>query len=113
MATNRELRRALLRKLGVTPQGLSHRVQKKIKQLPMNTSEATYVIAHDEGLRLGDYLTQDELANVRHLQAQLRQAGPAPTPFRENGGYRRAKQKGPRELKFGNKVKVASTMLSA
>jgi hypothetical protein len=115
MATNSDLRKALLEKLGVTQQALSLRVQKKIRQLPMSTSEATYVIAHDEGLRLDSYLPKDEVATVRHLQAQLRQVtGAAPAPPRVNGGSRRApKAPGPRQIRVGGKVNVKGTLLSS
>jgi hypothetical protein len=51
VATNTKLRQALLKKLGVTPQRMSQRVT-QIKRLhgPMSTEDATYVLAHQEGL---------------------------------------------------------------
>lgn len=65
--TNRELRRALLEKLGVTPQALSYQVQKLKKQYPMTTEDATYVIAHREGITLDKYLDRAAVDRVRDL----------------------------------------------
>jgi hypothetical protein len=68
MATNRNLRNALLKYLGVTPQRLSQRV-KKMKSLhgPMMTEEVTYVIAHQEGFDLTKYLDGEIVDRVRGL----------------------------------------------
>lgn len=71
MATNAKLRKALLEKLGITPQALSLRAQKRKKQLPMSTEQAVYTIAHDEGIDLSKYLTKEETTEVRHLLSQL------------------------------------------
>jgi len=109
MTTNRALRHALLKKLGITQQALSLRVQKKIKQLPMSTEEATYAIAHDEGLKLHQYLESDDVARVRQLQAQLRHAG-AGVP--NSGKPRVPATKGQRGIRFANRMKVTSTILS-
>jgi Swt1-like HEPN len=116
MATNRALRTALLKKLGISKQTLSARVQKKISELPMSTTEATYVIAHDVGVKIHQYLSGDEVEKVRMLQAQLRHAGASPSHARApavNGAGRRSAVSGPREIRFSNKIKVSSTMLSA
>jgi hypothetical protein len=115
MGTNRQLKSILLQKLGVTPQALSLRVQKKIKQLPMTTAEATYLIAHDVGLRLTDYLKADEIANVRHLQTQLNNSGSAAAGSfdRKVVTGRRAKGSHPREIRFANRMKVMSAVLAA
>jgi len=66
--TNRELRAALLKKLGVTPQRLSQRVA-QVKRLygPMSTEDGTYVLAHQEGLDLTRYLDQATVDRVRHM----------------------------------------------
>jgi hypothetical protein len=66
--TNRELRAALLKRLGVTPQRLSQRVA-QVKRLygPMSTQDGTYVLAHQQGLDLTRYLDQATVDRVRHL----------------------------------------------
>lgn len=68
--TNRELRLALLKKLDVTPQALSQRAQRLKKQYPMSTEQATYVIAHREGIPLDHYLPTDVLGDIRQLVLQ-------------------------------------------
>lgn len=72
MATNRKLRTALLAKLGVSPQRLSQRVQKRKAELPMSTELATYTIAHEEGLDVAKFLSDEQTSEVRQLVAQLR-----------------------------------------
>jgi hypothetical protein len=66
--TNRELKGALLKKLGVTPQRLSQRVA-QVKRLygPMSTQDGTYVLAHQEGLDLTRFLDQAAVDWVRNL----------------------------------------------
>jgi len=70
--THKSLKAALLKKLGVTKQRLSQRVQAVIRQLPMSPDEAAYCIAHQEGLRLDKFLDRDTIAHVRGLVAALR-----------------------------------------
>lgn len=65
--TNRQLRKALLEKLGFTPQALSQRVQKLKTQYAMTTEDATYVIAQREGIILDKYLDKDTVDRVRSL----------------------------------------------
>ena len=68
MPTNRELRTALLKHLGVSPQRLYQRGKNtKQKHGPMSTEEATYVIAHQEGLDLTKYLDPSTVDRVRNL----------------------------------------------
>ncbi len=68
MRTNSDLRKALLSYLGVTKQRLSQRVKKvKTQNGPMTTADATYVIAHQEGLDLTKYLDAAEVSHVRSL----------------------------------------------
>lgn len=71
--TNRQLRKALLEKLGVTPQALSQRVKKLKKQYPMTTEDATYVIAQREGIILDKYLNKE---TINHVGALLQYISP-------------------------------------
>jgi hypothetical protein len=65
---NREVRRELLTKLRVSPQALSQRAQRiKDKYGPMTTEEATYIIAHIEGVDLAKYLPLGQLDKIRSL----------------------------------------------
>ncbi|WP_321992540.1 Swt1 family HEPN domain-containing protein [Marispirochaeta aestuarii] len=69
--TNRELRKDLLKKLNISKQALSNRVKKVKKEAPMSTEDATYIIAHREGLLLDKYLNQDELRHLRQIMSQV------------------------------------------
>lgn len=73
--TNKALKTALLKKLGVTKQRLSQRVKALMQQVPMSTEEATYCIAHQEGLRLDKFVDSEAVARVRDLLAGLRSRG--------------------------------------
>jgi Swt1-like HEPN len=81
VATNPQLRADLLKKLGgVSRQRLSQRVA-DIKKAhgPMSTEDATYVLAHQQGLDLPKYLAQATVDRVRGmLQRTADQAAPAP-----------------------------------
>ena len=87
-ATNAALRAKLLDKLGVTPQALSLRVQKRKKELPMSTPHAAYTIAHDQGIDISKYLSPEETAEVRvlisDLQRNVQPAAKAPKPARNS-----------------------------
>lgn len=68
MATDRKLSIALLKRLGVTPGRLSQRVKKmKNDRGPMSTEDATYVIAHLEGLDLTKFLDGKIVDRIRGL----------------------------------------------
>ncbi len=69
--TNRQLRRALLEKLGITPQALSQRVQKLKRNYALTTEEATYIIAQQEGIILAEYLDRETLNHVRGIMQQI------------------------------------------
>lgn len=113
MATNRELRTALMAQEKLTQQGLSKRVQKKIKQLPMSTTEATYLLAHEAGIKIHKYLSPAEVEKVRQLHAQLGQIGtPQVQRPSVNGSTRRSASSGPREIRIGQSNRFTSAMLS-
>lgn len=75
---NKKLRKALLDKLGSSPQALSQRIQKLKKQIPMTTEDAAYVIAQQKGIILGKYLKSEELDRVRILHQQISSSNPQP-----------------------------------
>jgi len=66
------LRLALLRKLRFNRQRLSQRAQELKQRLPMSTTQAVYVIAHDEGVDISEYLDTDAVAEVRALVKDLK-----------------------------------------
>jgi hypothetical protein len=69
--TNRELRKVLLKKLRVTPQALSQRVQKLKRKYAITTEDATYIIAQREGIILDRYLDKDTVNHVRGIMQQI------------------------------------------
>ncbi len=83
--TNRHIRRALLDKLGVTRQALSLRVKKLQDHAPITTTDATYVIAHRNGIDLDRYLSPELADRIRALLVSVpdvptrpRRGGPPP-----------------------------------
>lgn len=68
MPTDKKLRSALLKRLKVTQQRLSQRVmQMKGDHGPMSAEDATYVIAHLEGLDLTRYLDASTVHRIRTI----------------------------------------------
>ena len=72
MATNRQIKLALLDKLDVTPQRLSQLVRARKDELPMSTEQAVYTLAHEHRIDISRYLSKEETADVRQLVAHLR-----------------------------------------
>ena len=115
MTTYRKLRQKLMTDKCLSKQALSAQVKKKREQLPMSAEDATCIIAHDKGLKIHKYLSEEKLRHVRDLQAQLRQVGSGgaarDTRPSINGKERRASASGPREIRFANQFRVTSSML--
>jgi len=104
---NRELRAALLSKLGVTPQRLSQRAQALSRQVPMSTEEATYCIAHHEGIRLHKFLDSEAVARIRELVSAL-QAG------RQSGQEHKSRTKTItklKEIRVGGSLSITDPVL--
>lgn len=76
MRTEPNVRRELLDRLDISPQGLSYRA-KKMKEAygPMTTEEAVYVIAHLEGIDLSRHLS---IATLDRVRALVPRAAPDP-----------------------------------
>jgi hypothetical protein len=72
--TNKKLRQDLLKKLDITQQALSLRVQGIKKKHPMTTDDAVYVIAQQQGIILDRYLEQTVVDRVRGLIQQMNYA---------------------------------------
>jgi hypothetical protein len=83
---NREVRKELLDKLGVSRQALAQRVKRlKTKYGPMTTDEAVYIIAHQESIDLGKYLPLDVLDRIRSLIPREVAPQKQPIPARKGG----------------------------
>ncbi len=76
--TNSDLRAAVLKKLGSSPQALSQRAKRLKRSCPMSTAEAVYVIAHQEGIDISRYLPRETVAVVRELVGKLTPSAGAP-----------------------------------
>lgn len=106
--TNKELRKALLKKLGVTPQALSQRVQKLKENHPITTTDATYIIAQREGIILDRYLDKDTIGHVRGL---LQQISPATQARVSTGRKTREEREVSRTIVFPKEFKVTDPIL--
>jgi ribosomal 50S subunit-recycling heat shock protein len=73
--TNKNLKKDLLRKLSITQQGLSYRVQKLKKTYSITTEDATYIIAQKEGITLDKYLKKVEIDRVREIMRDILPSG--------------------------------------
>jgi HEPN superfamily Swt1-like protein len=90
----RELRAHLQERLGVGERQLQRLVAKRAAELPSTTDEALYVLAHENGLRLQNYLTPMQIADVRAL-VQGRSVAPAPAPTPRTAASRKSTTRSP------------------
>lgn len=97
--TNQTIKKALLDKLGVTPQRLSQLVQKRKAELPMSTEHAVYTLAFENGVDVSKALGNEGTAEVRGLVAQLRSSKPAAASAAINGSPARKKPAAKTEVK--------------
>lgn len=67
----KELRKALLNKLGITPQALSQQAQKIKAHVPMTTEQAVCIIAQRNGIKLDKYLDEEMIHLIRDLLQQV------------------------------------------
>jgi Swt1-like HEPN len=79
----KELREHLKEKLGISDRHLRRLIAEKASELPSTKQQALFVLAHENRMRLQDYMTSDQIADVRSL-VQSRPV--APPPVRSNGG---------------------------
>jgi len=111
MATNRALRAALLGQMDWSKQNLSARVQQKKKTAPMSTEDATYLIAHENGIKIDRYLSREQVAHVRTL-VHHQPSTAALSPKRAAQTLAKGKA-GVREIRFPNEFKVANPLLAS
>lgn len=105
---NQELKSALLAKLNVQAAALSKRAQKKKLEVPMSTEDATYLIAHEEGIRIDRYLTPEQVARIRGLHTTGRAL---PSAGHTERRASRAQATHARELRFPSQFRVANPLL--
>jgi hypothetical protein len=79
-----ELRKELIKKLGISPQALSQRSKKIITSIPMKPRDAICIIAQQNGLRLDKYLDEETINRIRLLLAQFNKTSPLIPPQKVN-----------------------------
>jgi len=112
MSTNSALRSALLAKLQLTPQGLSKRVQLKKALSPMSTEDAAYLIAHEAGIKIDKYLTDEQVDRVRGLHSQMKTTA-SPAVVARRSTTPKSTAKSIRQIRFPDRFIATSALLSA
>lgn len=62
-----ELREHLQQKLGISSRHLRRLIANKAAELPSTNQQALFVLAHENAMRLTDYMTPEQIAEVRTL----------------------------------------------
>jgi hypothetical protein len=112
MATNTDIKDALLRKLNIKAAALYKRAEAMRKKLPMTVEDSIHLIGFQEGVKIGKYLSPEQVQNIRHLQTQFVQANSGVAQL----AARRAKQHTnskavAREIRFPNEFKMTNPLL--
>jgi hypothetical protein len=113
MATNVDIKNALLKKLDIQEAGLYKRAGAMRRKLPMTAEDSVHLIAFQEGININKYLTAEQVQSVRHLHTQFVQAsGTAPAPTAHSSKWRApTSSTGDREIRFPNEFKVTNPLL--
>lgn len=113
MATNAGLKSALLKKLNTKAAALYKRADAMRKKLPMTVEESIHLIGFQEGIKIGQYLSPEQVQNIRHLQTQFVQAngGAAQVATQPAKQHRRSKPQPAREIRFPNEFKLTNPLL--
>ena len=113
MATNVDVKNALLKKLDIQEAGLYKRAGAMRKKLPMTAEDSVHLIAFQEGIKIDKYLTAEQVQSVRHLHTQFVQAnGTVPAPAAPPSKRRvLTSSTGDREIRFPNEFKVRNPLL--
>lgn len=111
-----QLRRALAKKEGITPQGVSWRVQKlrnDHKDLLITPEDAVCVVAHQAGIRLDEYLDNDTLGRVRGVLQQLspQSGGILPTQRRNAKSQQKGPERKEKVIVIGKEFRVTDPIL--
>jgi hypothetical protein len=91
MYGKKELREDLQKKLDVGDRQLRRLIASKAAELPSTNDQALFVLAHENGMRLSNYLTAGQIAEVRNLVQGGRSVA-APRP-RSNGRTTQTRRK--------------------
>ena len=106
---DKNLRKALLKKLRCSPQALSQRVKRLKSDHPMISDDATYVIAHQQGIPLDKYLLPEQVDHIRSILSQVQR----PIHIQASTKYKSAKSTRPgRALIISGEIKEKDSVLS-
>jgi hypothetical protein len=94
MYGTKELREHLLTKLGIGPRQLRRLIATRAAELPSTNEQGLFVLAHENGLKLSQYLTAEQIGQVR----QLVQGRPTPPAAARLDGSRGARKATPRTV---------------
>ena len=113
MATNAGLNSTLLKKLNIKAAALYKRADAMRKKLPMTVEDSIHLIGFQEGVKIGQYLSPEQVHNIRHLQTQFVQAngGAAQLAAQPAKQHRRSKSQPAREIRFPNEFKLTNPLL--
>jgi hypothetical protein len=112
MYGTKELRAHLQKRLGISDRHMRRLIADKAAELPSTPQQALFVIAYEQRMRLKDYMTSEQIAEVRNLLQGRPSAAP---PAARNGAAARqiktSRTTVVREAKIGD-VKVPPSSLS-
>jgi hypothetical protein len=95
MYGTKELRDHLQQKLNIGARQLRRLIANRAAELPSTNKQALFVLAHESGLRLTNYLTPEQIAEVRGLVQSRPPAVPAQP---RTNGSRPARKASPRRV---------------
>lgn len=95
MYGTKELKAHLLERLDVGQRQLQRLIARRAAELPSTNEQALFVLAHDHGLKLSNYLTAEQIGEVRGL-VQGRPAPVVAVPANSNEGRPARKVRSPR-----------------
>src|SRR3954447_1983943 len=79
MYGTKELRADLQSKLGISDRHMRRLIAEKAAELPSTNQQALFVLAHEHRMRLPDYMTPEQIADVRNVVQGRPAAAPAIT----------------------------------
>ncbi len=108
--TYRELKKALLDMLDISPQALNQQCQKLKQEIPLTTEDATYIIAHRKGIKLDKYLDGETVARIRDMH--LRMNATVSSVSKKDSKVIEKKTNKKRSVKIGSDTEYLDVILS-
>ena len=96
MYGTKELKEHLQQKLNISSRHLRRLIANRAAELPSTNQQALFVLAHENSLKLSNYLTAEQIGEVRGLLQGPKTA--SPTPPAKSNGSRASKKSSPRPV---------------